>query len=427
MTDLNRKEPPALHEITSIRLPDIQLTRLSNDIPTYIINTGSQDVLKLEFIFKAGRWNEPGKGVAAAVSALLKDGTSKRSALEIAQFIEFYGSTLTTHAFIDNSSIILFTLNKHLDNLLPLVKEILTEAVFPEKELGIYVRNSKQKLLVNLKKVEFLGQRKFTKTLYGANHPIGYTTSEQDLVNLNTDLLQQFHREYFCSDNCKIILSGKVEQQTVKAVEKLFGGDDWHSDIRLKTTVELNPATEKKYYEEKPDAVQSAIRIGKRFVNKKHPDYSKLKVLNTVLGGYFGSRLMSNLREDKGFCYGVFSSMVPFAEDAYLCISTEVGADVTERAVLEIYAEMKTLCNELIPEDELHTVKSFTMGTLLADVDGPFNASEVLRGLIAYDLTEDFFYNNIVQIRSVTAEELCRLACQYFAPETMTEVVVGKL
>lgn len=427
MTDVNRKEPPALHEVSSIKLPAIQQFQFSNGIPAYVINAGSQDVLKLEFIFKAGRWNEPGKGVAAAVSALLKDGTSKHSSNEISDFIEFYGATLNTQAFIDNSSVTLFTLNKYLDQLIPLLKEILTEAVFPEKELGIYVQNSKQRLLVNLGKVEFLGQRKFTEALFGKDHPVGYTTSTEDLDNLKTDVLQQFYREYFCSDNCKIILSGKVEQQTVDAVEKLFGGNDWHSDIRLKTSIKLNPSAEKKFYEAKPDAVQSAIRIGKRFVGRKHPDYSKLKVLNTVFGGYFGSRLMSNLREDKGFCYGIFSSMVPFAEDAYLCISTEVGADVTERAALEIYAEMKLLCHELISEEELHTVKSFTMGTLLADVDGPFNASEVLRGLVAYDLKEDFFYHNIAQIQSVTPEELRRLACQYFAPETMTEVIIGKL
>ncbi len=427
MIDVNRKEPPALHEVSSIELPAIQLFQFSNGIPAYIINAGSQDVLKLEFIFKAGRWNEQGKGVAAAVSALLKDGTSERSSNEISDFIEFYGATLNTQAFIDNSSVILFTLNKYLDKLLPLVKEILTEAIFPEKEMGIYVQNSKQRLLVNLEKVEFLGQRKFTEALFGKNHPIGYTTSTEDLDHLKTDVLQQFHREYFCSDNCKIILSGKVEQPTVDAVEKLFGGDDWHSDIRLKTSIELNPSAEKKFYEAKQDAVQSAIRIGKRFVSKKHPDYPKLKVLNTVLGGYFGSRLMSNLREDKGYCYGVFSSMVPFVEDAYFCISTEVGADVTERAVLEIYTELNLLCNEQIPEEELNIVKSFTIGTLLADVDGPFNASEVLRGLVAHDLTENFFYDNIAQIRSVTPKELQQLACKYFAPETLTEVVIGKL
>lgn len=426
MTDVNRKEPPALGEVSSIKLPGIQKFQLSNGIPAYIINTGSQNVLKLEFVFKAGRWNEPGKGVATAVSSLLKDGTSKRSANEIAELIEFYGATLNTRSFIDISTVTLFTLNKHIDKLLPLVKEILLEAVFPEKELNLYIRNSKQKRLVDLEKVDFLGQRNFTRALFGDNHPIGYTTTEKDFDNLQTDILQQYHREYFRSDNCKIIFAGKVEQKTVETVEKLFGGNDWVSDVKLKTSIELTPSLEKKFFEEKSEAVQSAIRIGKRFINKRHPDFTKFRVLNMIFGSYFGSRLMSNLREDKGFCYGIYSSMVSFTDDAYLCISTEVGCDVTERAVLEIYSEMNILRNELIPEEELHTVKSFMMGSMLADVDGAFNVAGVLRGLIMYDLNEDFFYNSIAQIQSVTAEELNELARKYFIQDSMTEVVVGR-
>jgi predicted Zn-dependent peptidase len=187
------------------------------------------------------------------------------------------------------------------------------------------------------------------------------------------------------------------------------------------------PLVSLKFFEEKQDAVQSAIRIGKRFVNKKHPDYNKLKVLNMIYGGYFGSRLMSNLREEKGFCYGIYSVMASFTEDAYLCTATEVGAHTTTEAVKEIYVEMERLRNELVPEDELQTVKNFMMGSLLADVDGAFNVSDVLRGLIVYDLQENFFYKNIEELRSVTSIELRELAHKYYDPETMIEVVVGKL
>jgi predicted Zn-dependent peptidase len=427
MTELNRTQPPALQELTFIELPAIQFVRLPNEIPAYIINTGQQDVLKLEFIFKAGRWNEPARGVAMAVSSLLKDGTSKHTALEIAELIEFYGATLNTQAHIDTASVTLFSLNKHLDKLLPLVKEILTEAIFPEKELSTYITNSKQKLLVNLEKVEFLGQKMFTKVLYGNDHPIGYTTAAEDFEGLKTETLKQFYSGYFRSNDCKIIMAGKIEDSTLKKIEELFGGNDWKLASKIRDKVqEVKPEGSRMFFEEKPEAVQSAIRIGKRFVNKKHPDYSKLKVLNMVYGGYFGSRLMSNLREDKGFCYGIYSSIASFVDDSYLCISTEVGAGVTSAAVKEIYSEIERLRTELIPEEELHTVKNYMMGTLLSDADGPFNVSELLRGLIVYDLNEDFFYRSVEETLRVTPNELRELAHRYFDPETLVEAVVGK-
>ena len=281
--------------------------------------------------------------------------------------------------------------------------------------------------MVNLEKVEFLGQRLFTKALYGNNHPIGYTTSAEDFDSLSVGSLQQYYKGYYRSNDCKIIMAGKVEDKVLKQVEELFGGNDWKLPNKIRDNVqEAFPEEKTKLYEEKADAVQSAIRIGKRFVNKKHPDYNKLKVLNMVYGGYFGSRLMSNLREDKGYCYGIYSSIASFVEDSYLCISTEVGATVTNQAVSEIYAEMERLRTELIPEEELHTVKNYMMGTLLSDVDGAFNVSEVLRGLVVYDLGEDFFYRSVEEIQNATPDELRELAHKYYDPDTLVEAVVGK-
>ncbi len=392
----------------------------------HIINAGEQDVLKLELIFKAGRRHEQAKGVAGAVSQLMRDGTSKHSSKEIAEAFDFYGASLNSQAFIDSCSVTFFSLNKHVPKLLPLVHEILTEAIFPTGELQTYIQNHTQKILVNLEKVEFLAQRNFTASLFGQNHFIGYTTTESDLINLDSESLISFYSSRFHFDNCTAIIAGKVSDQTVKLIEQYFGSENFSESKKISVEPVIHSFSGKEVYEEKKDAVQSAIRIGRRFINRLHPDFSKVKVLNMIFGGYFGSRLMSNLREDKGYCYGIYSTAASFLDDAYFCVATEVNVDATLDAIHQIRIEMMNLCNQKVAEDELRLVKNYIMGTILSDTDGAFNVSEVLKHLILYNLTPADFQNGISEMMNVTSDDLIQLANRYLHPDSMIEVVVGK-
>lgn len=424
--NFDRTIEPPLRAIDKIELLPVNKISFANGLTAHIINAGEQDVIKLELVFKAGRMHENAKGVAGAVSQLLRDGTNKRSSKEISETFDFYGASISTQAFIDTSSVSLYTLNKHLSKLLPLLKEVLTDAVFPQRELETYIQNNKQKLLVNLEKVEFLSQRKFTSSLFGENHPIGYTTNENDLNNLNTDLLKQFYSSRFQPQYCTAIISGRVTDETIKLIEEYFG-KDLISDNKIATlSTEISPLDGNEFYEFKTDAVQSAIRIGKRFINRRHADYHKVKVMNMIFGGYFGSRLMSNLREDKGYCYGVYSSVASFLNDAYLCIAAEVNADSTADAVTQIKNELNLLCTDKVSDEELKLVKNYIMGTILSDTDGPFNVSEIVKHLVVYDLELNEFQKGITEMMSTTSDDILQLANKYFVPSTMNDVIVGK-
>ncbi|TSA50513.1 MAG: insulinase family protein [Sphingobacteriales bacterium] len=424
--NFDRTIEPKLKAIEKIELLPVNTISFTNGLTAHIINAGEQDVIKLELVFKAGRMHENAKGVAVAVSQLLRDGTNKRSSKEISETFDFYGASISTQAFIDTSSVSLYTLNKHLSKLLPLLKEVLTDAVFPQRELETYIQNNKQKLLVNLEKVEFLSQRKFTSSLFGENHPIGYTTNENDLNNLNTDLLKQFYSSRFQPQYCTAIISGRVTDETIKLIEEYFG-KDLISDNKIATlSTEISPLDGNEFYEFKTDAVQSAIRIGKRFINRRHADYHKVKVMNMIFGGYFGSRLMSNLREDKGYCYGVYSSVASFLNDAYLCIAAEVNADSTADAVTQIKNELNLLCTDKVSDEELKLVKNYIMGTILSDTDGPFNVSEIVKHLVVYDLELNEFQKGITEMMSTTSDDILQLANKYFVPSTMNDVIVGK-
>ena len=415
------------HPISEIRFPAVERSRLSNGVPVFIINAGSQEVLRFELIYDAGRRHEMKRGIAQATAKLLLEGTSKKSAQQIAEETDYFGATLGAEAAVDCSILSLTCLTRHAEPLFELLRHVTSDSVFPEKELHTYVQNSKQRLQVNLEKVDFLAQKNFAERMYGAGHPAGYTTTENDFDSLNTDALKKFCAHSYQPANLKILLSGKITDEVVRLLEKNFGGSPGTAGSSMPADSLTIPEAGQLVFTERKDAVQSAIRMGKRIVTRRHPDYPALKVLNTVLGGYFGSRLMSNLREEKGYCYGVHSGIASFLQEAHFFIATEVGCQFTSSALDEMNKELNRLRTEWIPADELQLVRNYLLGSYLSDVDGPFNAAEILRSLIINDLDEDFFYRQVETTRNATSEILQQLAMKYFDPGEMFSVVVGKM
>jgi predicted Zn-dependent peptidase len=170
--------------------------------------------------------------------------------------------------------------------------------------------------------------------------------------------------------------------------------------------------------------VQGAIRLARPFPDRHHPDFMKVRVLNTILGGYFGSRLMSNIREDKGFTYGIHSYLQSYMHDSAWVVSTEAGRDVCEATIAETFKEMKRLCDEPVEEEELNLVRNFLIGSTLADLDGPFHIISRWKNYILNDLPGDYFYQNISTIKNISAEELQGLAKKYLQPEAFYQLVV---
>jgi len=422
----DRSIAPEIHPISGIRYPDVKSIQLTNKIPAHILASGMQEVAKIELIFFAGRWQEHKRAVATCTASLLKEGTSKRSSLDIANLIDYYGASIQVSSFIDYSSLTLYCLNKHLEYLLPLMTELITEASFPESELELYIRNNKQKIEVNEKKVEHLGQRLFTSVLFGKNHPIGYTTSKQDLEVLSRKDLLMFKQQHYHHENAFIIASGKLTDSHIQLIDRYLGVPLNQPADKKTNIVSLDASPVDLYIDEKADALQSAIRVGKRFINKLHPDYPLVKATNLVLGEYFGSRLMSNLREDKGFCYGIYSTIASFVNEAYLCIATEVGADVTESALHEIENEILRLQNDLIDVDELQSAMNYRMGVFLGDLDGAFNQHDFLKGLLLFGADKEYMLHYVDRLRSATPQAIRDIAQRYYRSDTFYKVIAGK-
>jgi predicted Zn-dependent peptidase len=427
MEIIDRKISPAFKTVEKIDMIHASEKRLRNNIPVYSINAGTQELIKIEFLFSAGMYQQQIPLQAATVNTMLEEGTSKMTAAQIADAVDYYGAFLETGVSQDHASVVLYTLNKHLKSTLHVVEQVIKDSTFPQHELDTYLQNKKQKFLVNNQKVATLARKRFGELVFGEKHPYGINVKESDFDNVNRELLSGFYSKFYRANSCKIILAGKVNDDVYTLLDEHFGGNDWIATNDLsKATTPIMSASNREQLIFKEDALQSAIRIGKLLFNKTHPDYQSLLILNTVFGGYFGSRLMSNIREDKGYTYGIGSGIASLHHSGYFFISTEVGVDVCKNAIDEIYVEMDRLRTELIPDDELTLVKNYLLGTFLRSVDGPFAMADKFKSIMEYGLGYDYFDNYIATIKSISASDLRRLANTYFDKESMIELVVGK-
>ena len=422
---MNRSIAPEYNPVQKLNLVSPHTIKLDNGIPMYYFNAGSQDVLRIEVLLKAGSRYQSAPLIAHIVNNMLNEGTKSHSAAQIAETFEYYGAYLHTECDLDNASVVLYLQNKHLETLLPLMLELLTEAIFPEHELEIYLENAKQKYLVNQQKVNYLARKHFAHALYGES-TYGFMVTEEHYNNVEHLLLFDFYKQYYCAENMSLIVSGKVGENELNQINNIFS-KAIKTNTAIKSTLDIPSYKANKNHISKKDAVQNAIRIGKVLFNKTHEDYFDFQVLNTILGGYFGSRLMSNIREDKGYTYGIGSAIVSLEDSGYFFISTEVGADVSNAATEEIYKEINLLINETVSDEELSLVKNYLAGTLLRSLDGPFALAEKFKSAHTFGFDMNYYNNMLKHIHAITPARIQQLAKTYLQTDSLTEVVVGKV
>jgi zinc protease len=424
---INRTEAPPIKDAVEfdLRLKPYERYILDNGVEVYAIDAGTEEVLQLDWVFNAGNWYEEKNLVAATTNNLLKNGTFKRTAFNINEHFEYYGSYLNRHCYNETASMTLHCLTRHLPELLPVVQEVLTESVFQEDELQIFRQTSKQRLEVSLKKCEFVANRFIDQYLYGPEHPYGRVGSAAAYDAVSREELQEFFRQYYLNGRCIIFVAGKLPANLAELLNKHFGSLSWNQVALPEKQHSIHPAPEKKYrISNVPDGVQGAVRIATHFPNRKHPDFLKVQVLNNLFGGYFGSRLMSNIREEKGYTYGIHSYLQNHIQQSAWMVSTEAGRDVCEATVEEVYSEMEDLREEPVDDEELMLVRNHMMGTILGELDGPFHIMSKWKNIILNDLGDDYFYRSIQTIKNVSAEELQEMANKYLVQENFYELVV---
>lgn len=405
-------------------MPDYEFRTYPNGLQLIIVNAGTQPVFRLETLFRAGRYYEAKPLVASATLKMMREGTQDYSAEEIAEIMDFHGASLAAPTSLDESGLVLYGLNEHFDKLFPVYQSMLLTPAFPEKDLQDYVTERKQGLQADLSKNDVVAYRNVTEAVYGSEHPYGYNSTAQKYDALQTTDLKQHYQSHYRAGNALAVLSGKITTQMLDRLEQeLFPllPNGQTSPLPHQPA----PCPEWVQYVHKPQSVQTAIRMGKRLFARPHPDYFGLYFLNVVLGDYFSSRLMMNLREDKGYTYNVSSSLDMMRHDGLFSISLETSNEYARDCLLQIQHEMERLQQEPIPEEELQMAKNYTLGNLLSSLDGPSSAARLIKGMKLGGMEDSYFLDFIRSIQGIGQEELMALAQKHLQMEGMHKVLVG--
>lgn len=424
MSIFTREQPP-LFPFDAGSVNEAGYLKLRNGVNVYLIEGGTEDVMRIEFTFRAGQVHECIPLLSSSTNMMLTEGTVNYSAEEINKILDFYGIFLNPYNDKDTAGIVIYFLNKHIGKALEFSHEILFSPVFPEKELSVLMKKRLRWFQVSREKVQTLASDQLLESIFGSNHPYGMQVKEADFESISPTLLKDFHSRYYNPENMTIIVSGKLHPDTATLLDNYFGGIDSKMAFTEESGIFLKGGDRKKIVIDKPGAVQSSIRIGSATVNKRHPDYTGLKVMNSILGGYFGSRLMKNIREEKGYTYGIHSVISSLDLSGFKVITTEVANRNTRETIDEIYKEIRLLQTEPVKKDELEVVRNYMSGEMVRMFDGPFAMADSFKAAWEFGLDMSYYHRLAEKIKTITSDEIMQLALTYYNIDELYEVIAG--
>ncbi len=419
---VNRANPPKITIPTKLRVKDSVVTTTAKGVDIHSLIFNEYDVIRVSFVFRAGTKYQTTPFCATSVAGMLSEGSEGVSAREISEIMDFYGIYYDHSTDRDHTVITICTLERRFNEGIELLRKILTTPAFSAEEFDIYRQKRKSSIELQRAKIDFIAREEFAKALFGENHYYGRSHHESFMDNLTTDDIKEFYSSYYNCNNLFVVCSGKLSSEHIDAVSSLadtlpVGKKSEYQISEVRSSHNLFIPWE--------GANQSVIRVGCLLFPRSHPDFVAMQVVAMVLGGYFGSRLISNLREEKGYTYGVFAGVINLEDSGYLGISTEVESSVTESALEEIYKEVERMRVELITEEELQVIRRVMIGEMLRILDGPFGIADITIENVLNDRDNSYLNSQLNEIMAITPERILEVANRYLDRESLITVIVG--
>ena len=419
----NHRKPPSIRPIEDIILPHVAVDHLDNGIAVYRLHQSEKEIFALEIVIDAGRPYEESPLVGRVTQLMLKEGSVGMSAGQLAEGIDFFGGSLRIPFDLDTTALVLTGLHKHFKSLVSKVAEILLEPALRQKALDEVVDRSLAHLKVNLDKNETVAYREITEALFGAGHPYGYNSTAELYSSIGIDQVRRHYSQCYHAQGIRMYLAGRAGETELSVINELFGE---HMGGQLARKVHM-PEVKRQIGHFSIAGMgkkQTAIRLGRLLFNRAHSDYHDLNILNTILGGYFGSRLMTTIREDKGYTYNIYSSLDTMRYGGCWLIALETSPEKTKASLSEIHKEMVKLQQEPLEEEELVMVKNYLLGNMLTQIDGPLHTMDFITGLINDGLPLSFFAETVASIKNITSHKLQEVAKLYLSPADWSTVEV---
>lgn len=419
---LDRRLPPPAGEISRFEIKKARTNYLSSGIPVHGVDAGNHEILLIECIFRSGKWFENIPGISFFTSRMLQEGSEYMNSAEIADFFESHGARVEVHAGADLVTISVYVMKKHFPKIVSVLKDLLLHPTFPDEELEIMKEIQIQQIKVNEKKNNIRAGKEFRKLLFGEAHPYGRSLEVPDVEKyITADNCRYYYRTLLLS-GMEIIISGKLDLDIYHTLE-IFSDIPVVSPPETNVKIQTTGLTEKRI--PLNDSSQTSIRYGRKIIAKSHKDYLSLIVLNELLGGFFGSRLMKNIREEKGFTYGIHSSLVHYFHDSYWIIGTDVRKEFSSDTMREIHREFSRLKEEPVGKDELDMVRNYLMGNFLSSIETSFSLADKFKNIYFFKLGYQYYTDYLHTLRTISATTIQELANRYLTEDAFRLVMVG--
>mgnify|MGYP001029812956 FL=1 len=425
MNGIDRTQAPATRPFGRLQLPQPAGENLDNGIELYVIDKGDQEVCRIDLLFDGGRCPALTPAIADLTGPMIRRGVPGYDANRIAELLDYYGAWIQTGTTMHFSTLSVFSLNRNLSQVLPLVADIINKPLFPDDDLDLLRQQRIDRLHINRSKVRFVAGELFNQLVFGKNHPYARTIEADDISAINRQDLQEYHRKYYLGTRIRAIASGCITKETANTVRQFLCSIACHDMCHNLPAVPLQPETEHFAAVDLPGTLQTGIRMGMPVAGCLHPDFPFLSMANLILGGYFGSRLMKNIREEKGYTYGISSHIISLQNSAYFTIITETGTDYTQPLIEETRREMQTLCEKEVPADELETARNYLQGQRARTLDSPFAMGDYYLSSMISNTPFDYFERKDEAIRHATAADIQRAAQLYLRPEMLYVALAG--
>lgn len=421
---MNRSIAPEVFPIQKFAYPGLDLVNPGAEIPVYRVHDENSAVLKLEFVFKAGTRHHTSPFEAQTANALISEGTSKSTGAQIAARLDEYGSYIQHKITADDASLILYCLPKFLPACLEVLAGLLSDAIYPDNELVIFKANSLQRLRVNESRNGYLTRRAFNALVYGNTNAYGAPVYQADIENISRETVLGFYQKHYAKKPAYVLVSGMVNEQVAADLQVLIA--QFNKPVIESAPVACQQSLDAYTHIQNQHAVQSTIRTGRLIPGRKDPDFRKLQVLNLILGGYFGSRLMSSIREEKGLTYGIYSMVDSNLDAGAFYIETDLNNELVDEGLNAIRIEIQKLLDEPVGINELKIAKNYYLGSFLRSLDGPFSIADRAKILIDFGLDSSYYEMFLEIIQDITALELQQIAQRWLQPNDLITVVTGK-
>lgn len=427
---VDRSKEPSLGEIQPLHVPELQTFKLKNGMTVYLMEKSQLPLVQISLYANGGSVYEKTDelGLSSLVSAMMLEGTKTRSSLQISDEIDFLGINLYPFSGLEQMGVNLFTPLSKLDAALDVMKDVTLNAIFPKEEL----ERKRKEMLVNLvqehDEARSIATKGFNQLVFGGSHPYGRSTNgnEKTIRSFTVEQLKNYYSDVFNPNNSYFIVVGDIKKADLqKKLEKEFAGWKAGKSKTLQHFEAKQVSGRVVYLIDKPDAAQSEIRIGRIGVSRDTKDYYALKVMNTILGGSFTSRLNQNLREEHGYAYGASSGFAMRNSKGYFIASSSVQTDVTDKALTEFMKELTNISS--VSDDEMKRAKNFVALGYPENFSSVQSVAGNVAEKVTYKLPDTYFDSYMKNILAVTKADVERVAKTYIDTNNLVILVVGDL